>query len=223
MVADKVVTKAEWRRALREVQGFLADELRGWGSADLKDFVRVRVSGALEVIVRSDEKVGSIIIRGAGGTAIIASSRFLRGGAHRLVKVETPDGYEVKIPVGVPSGEGFHVTQVGAYGMKCTCQDSVMTASKADREFIDALKELGLTEYLSSLVFPLFSRFVICKHTLALMSYLIASGVLTLEDPEVRRTLKLALIGAALKSMGHKDLGNGKVFEALKLLLAERE
>jgi hypothetical protein len=125
------------------------------------------------------------------------------------------------VPVGSTSDEEFHITQVGPYGIKCTCEDAVMTASKADREFIKALRESGIYEVPPTLVFPLFSRFVVCKHTLALLSYLVAARILSLKNPNLRRTLKLALIGALLKSAGSEGVSEGLLLEAVKELLTE--
>ncbi len=215
------VSPQEWVRALRRVEKSLLTISREWSSKELLEFLRVRVGGAAEIIARSDEKIGSIIIKGSGATAIIASTKFLEKRPVRLVKVITPDGEELRVPVGSAVDEEFHITQVGPYGMKCTCEDAVMTASRADREFIRALREAGIHEIPPTLVFPLFSRFVICKHTLAILSYLVAARVLSLKDLNVRRTLKLALVGALLKSAGSDEVGEGLLLEVVRELLKE--
>lgn len=213
------VTPKEWRKALKNVKKLVIDEVRGWASNELYDFIRVRFTGASRIVVKASDKVGSIIIKGEGATAVIASTKFLEKGPLRIVKVSTPDGIEVKIPVGIPPDEGFHITQVGPYGMKCTCEDAIMTASKADREFIKAVKALGFEELPSPIVFPLFSRFVLCKHTIALLAYLIAAGIIDIRSPHLRKTLALATIGAALKVMGADGLPKEEVNKTLKLLL----
>jgi len=214
------VTPKKWRGALGEVRRLVIDEIKGWTSDELYDFIRLRFSGALKIIVRASDKVGSIIIKGEGATAIIASTEFLEKGPLRLVKVLTPDGVEVRIPIGIPPEEGFHVTQVGPYGMKCTCEDAVMTASRADREFVKALKALGFEELPKPLILPLFSRFVLCKHTISLLSYLIAAGIIDYRSADLRRTLTLSTLGAALRVMGAEGIPEEVLKRSLKLLLS---
>ncbi len=216
---ENSVTPNEWRKALKKVKKLVIDEVKGWASNELYDFIKVRFSGASKIVIKASDKIGSIIIKDEGATAVIASTKFLEKGPLRLVRVSTPDGIEVRIPIGVPPEEGFHVTQVGPYGMKCTCKDAVMTASKADREFVKAVRALGFEELPRSLVFPLFSRFVLCKHTVVILAYLIAAGVIDIKSADLSKTLTLTTLGAALKVMGAELVPKKEVIKALKLLL----
>ncbi len=216
------VSKRRWREALTRLKNhsfnYVKKEFGGKGLPAL-EFLSTRFLGATEIIIRSDVRVGSIVIRGSGATAVMTSSKLLERGPQRILKVETFEGDVVEIPIGTPPEEGFHITQVGLYGMKCTCEDAVMTAARADREFLEGLREAGVEQVSPLLTYPIFSRFAICKHTLALIAYLMAGGVLSLRSRTLRDTLKIALVGAALKAGGKELVGKEGILTTYYLIL----
>lgn len=219
---NDTMSRRKWRETLTRLRKYAYTYIRnefGTEGRPALEFLSMRFSGAGEIIIRSDIKVGSVVIRDAGAMAVMASSKLLEKGPQRILKVRTFEGDVVEIPIGTPPEEGFHVTQVGPYGMKCTCEDAVMTSSKADKEFFEGLREAGVEQVSPLLTFPLFSRFVLCKHTLALLAYLMAAGNLSLRSRVLRETLKIALIGAALRAGGRQLVGKDRILATYYMIL----
>ncbi|MEM3964450.1 MAG: hypothetical protein QW584_01840 [Thermofilaceae archaeon] len=159
----------------------------------LVDFVVKRVSGAREVIGRRrrthlfDGEVRELL----------PSSKAVERGLPRRVKVKTFDGEEVYVALGVPEEEAYHVTSVSRYRMKCTCWDSIRTSSAADRRLADVVELLDADRAPPQAT--AFSKYIICKHTVASLARAVYVGQLELNDEELLNTLRLALLGAYLR------------------------
>ncbi|MEM1601518.1 MAG: hypothetical protein QW339_06080 [Sulfolobales archaeon] len=116
-------------------------------------------------------------------------------GILRLLQGRRHGSEVVKIPTYL---RDFYITQVGPYGVKCTCDDALITSSKADKTLINIAGslEVGLSDLRT---LPISSKYVICKHTLALTSLLARLGVVRLDDPRFLRTLKFGVLILALR------------------------
>lgn len=159
----------------------------------LVDFIAKRVSGAREVIGRRRR---THLIDGEV-RELLPSSKAVERGLPRRVKVKTFNGEEVYVAFGVPEEEAYHTTSVSRYRMKCTCWDSIRTSSTADRKLarmIELLEVGGAPPQATA-----FSKYIICKHTVASLAKAIYVGQLELGDEELLNTLRLALLGAYLR------------------------
>lgn len=167
-------------------------------SPRLESFVQKRASGAREVLKR---KRTTTLVADEVRERVL-SSKGVEMGEPRVVKVRTLDGRTVEVRSGAPEEEAFHVTHVSRFRMKCTCWDAVRTASVADRRLERILRERGLVARSS---IPPFSRYVLCKHTLASLAKGLYEGVLDLDDVHLASTLRLALFAAYLKEEENPD------------------
>jgi len=92
----------------------------------------------------------------------------------------------------------FYSVHVSPERLKCTCKDSVMTSTAADRALEDYAREEG--RYLPD-PNPRFPRYSFCKHVLAKAASAAASGAIDLDDPVFRRTLFLAASAAYIRAL----------------------
>ncbi len=167
----------------------------------LRYYVAKRVSGAREILaspkrLRRVRRVGPKTVR-----AMFASSLAEDARPERRLLLKTLDGGVVEVSVGTPVEQLLHFTEVSPSMLRCSCQDSLFTASAADAEAARA-----------GLRVPVFHRYSLCKHVLALLAHAIAEGVLHLEDPVLRRSLRLGLLAAYVRLYR----GTPRAIEALR-------
>ena len=216
-MSKRAVEVAEWRSSLLRLRRYLLWYARRYYGRPVADFLKVRFQGASEIIRRSSARVLSTIVKGSGVTIIFASSKVLEEGPERLIKVRNLNGTVVELPLGVTAEEAYHITQVGCYGLKCTCTDALMTASKADRLFLEGLKRYGVKRV--DVPTPVFTRFVICKHTLAAAAYALTLGVIPYDSKVFRETLKLGVLAAALRVRGLEGISKRKLMSSYVRIL----
>ncbi len=159
------------------------------GDPALKNYIAKRIEGAREVLAK---KWRIRLVRGLGPSsyrAVIASSKYVEARPPRKILVKTLTGGVVEVEEGTPVEQLVHFTEVSPWMLRCTCPDAVYTASKADT----IAMKLRLTRA------PVFHRYSLCKHTLALLAKLAAEGRLSLENPWLRKTLVKALLAAYIK------------------------
>lgn len=208
---------SEWRSSLFKIRRYVLWYARKYYDRSVADFLKVRFQGASEIIRRSSARVLSTIVKGSGVTIIFASSRVLEEGPERIVKVRSLDGRVVELPLGVSAEEAYHITQVGCYGLKCTCTDALMTASKADRLFLEGLRRYDVKRV--DVPTPIFTKYVICKHTLATAAYALTLGVIPYDSKVFREVLKLGVLAAALRVHGLEGISKRKlVYSYLRIL-----
>lgn len=160
--------------------------------AKLTLFVMKRVSGAREVLTRERAtRISESEVRER-----IPSSKTLEMGAPRTVRMKTLDGSVVELPAGAPEEEAYHITHVSKYRMKCTCWDAVRTSSVADRRLEQLMREHNVE--VASLG-QVFSRYVLCKHTIATLARYVYEGEVDLNDDRLLDTLRLSLFAAYLR------------------------
>ena len=153
----------------------------------LHDFIARRAEEARNVLRRP----GHYYIREGYVLAAIPSTRYMKN-PERIEWVVPLDGRRVAARrAGVPPEEGVYSVTVSRYKLTCTCPDSLRTASMADSAAESLWK--GFTTRHS------FSRYTICKHTLAALAVAAATGIVSLPDPVLRTTLRRAVLGAALR------------------------
>jgi len=175
-----------WLSKLRELESYLKDFI----SRELRfprgvESLSKRVLGASEVILTFEDKVEVVVLRGNWGMMFVKASR--KGGMDL-----TSTGLKGFQP-------SFYVARVGPYGMKCSCEDSVMTSSKAEKALLTLFRR-----HDPEMLYKLYNTFVtakyvICKHTLALTSLLLALGVLDLSNEVFRKTLRNSALTLALR------------------------
>ncbi|MEM4787822.1 MAG: hypothetical protein QXV28_07585 [Ignisphaera sp.] len=159
----------------------------------LIDFIVKRISGAREVISRRRQThLYDSEIR-----ELLPSSKAVERGLPKRVKVKSLNNEEMYITLGVSEEEAYHVTSISRYRMKCTCWDSIRTSSVADKRLTDIIKLLDADKSLQQAT--VFSKYIICKHTIASLARAIYLGQLELSDEELLNTLRLALLGAYLR------------------------
>ena len=181
------------------------------------DFLKTRFMGASEIIRRSSVRVLSIIIKESGVTVIFASSKVLEEGPERLIRVRSLNGSIIELPIGVPAEKAYHITHVGPYGLKCTCTDALITASKADKIFLEELRRYGFKRV--DVPTPVFTKYVICKHTLAAASYALALGVISHESRLFKEVMKLSVLATALRVQELESINKRKLMTSyLKIL-----
>ncbi|MEM4854978.1 MAG: hypothetical protein QXE75_06135, partial [Sulfolobales archaeon] len=141
----------------------------------LIDFIVKRVSGAREVISRRRQ---THLFDGEV-RELFPSSKAVEKGLPRRVKVKTLNGEEMYITLGVPEEEAYHMTSVSRYRMKCTCWDSIYTSSVADGKLANVIKLLDVDRV--PMQSTMFSKYIICKHTVASLTRAIYMGQLKLD------------------------------------------
>ncbi len=211
-MSKRVAEVAEWRSNLLKLRRYILWYAKKYYGKSVADFLRDRFQGTSEIIRRSSARVLSTIVKGSGVTVIFASTKVLKEGPERLIKVRSFNGEVIELPLGVTAEEAYHITQVGCYGLKCTCTDALMTASKADRLFLEGLRRCGVKRV--DVPTPLFTRFVICKHTLAAAAYALTLGIIPYDSRVFREVLKLSILAAALRVHGLEGISKRKLMSS---------
>lgn len=179
----------EWRIGLEELGGVLAGIAREVGLEELASALSKRIKGASKLL--DTERLKALIIKNEHAIAFVATGT---EDTKKVVSVRTQAGL-IRIPV---YPRDFYVTQVGPYGIKCTCRDALMTSAKADNALISIARSLE-ADFSEMKPLPISSRYVVCKHTLALISLLNKLGVVRLEDRRFMKVLKLSVVVLALR------------------------
>gem|GEM_PF-4264780 len=221
---EEFPTKKVWMKHLVRMRKHLSSIIdQEFPSIKIKieDYLSQRFLGAKEIIIRSDIRFSSLVLKGNSAVALMASTKLLEKGPERIIRLKTYQGEEIELSVGTPPEESFHITQVGPYGFKCTCEDAIMLASKADREFVEGLKRAGILNLSPVISFPLFSRYILCKHTIALLALLLASKKITFRNKEFKKSLKLSLFGIALRVSETGEIEASKFVEIYYSLLSD--
>ena len=214
--AGITVDRSAWIKELLRLRRKLCRYVRRYYGIEAYEALLKRFSGALDII-RDSRRISSIIVRGSSVTMIVVSSKGVEEGVERVVIERSLHGGElIERRVGVPLEEAYHVVQVGAYGMKCTCTDAVMTASRADREFERRLR--GLIRRLD-MPMPIFTKYVLCKHTLAALAYAFAAGVIKSDSRVINEVIKLAVKALILRVKGGDSLSKSTILRMYKTLL----
>lgn len=167
------------------------------GNVKMREYLEKRFMGAYEVLKRhSTARVTEYELCNT-----ILSSKAMEEGVERKVKMKTLEGKDTAITVGVPAEEAFHHTRVSKFRFKCTCQDAIFLATEADSKFhqilINNLKKAYEASYF-------FSKYVICKHTLASMAKALKNNVISI-DEDFLNTLRIALFAVYLKTNEKSD------------------
>jgi len=180
-------------RALRRLERLLL-ELAGEAGAGhgLGEFVRRRVAGA-EEILRRPQLVLDVWSVGRGAwMASILSTRYTGRPMPRRAVLKSLEGRAVEVEDREGLEDMIHFVEVSPKAMKCTCQDSIITASTASRV-------LGETP-----------RHVLCKHVIAVLAILSSWGLIDPEAPEYREALMKALEAAKARLEASKGRERGK-------------
>ena len=146
------------------------------GNEELLTYVAERADRAREILIA---RPGKVVVHQGYLTAEIVSSEDAMHPKPRTEKLRPLVGEGVVTKEKVP--ETYRVT-VGKYSIKCGCPDATMLVRKAKRAF-HTLK--------ISAIDP--SRYVICKHTLAMLSLGLSHGVIGI-DKEFEKTMLKALL-----------------------------
>ncbi|MEM1664347.1 MAG: hypothetical protein QXN90_02885 [Zestosphaera sp.] len=183
------VSITEWRSSLERLGEVLINMSREAGLEGLTSSLSKRLKSASELL--GTERLKALIIKNEHALAFIATST---EDVKKFVSVKTQTGL-IRIPV---YPRDFYVTQVGPYGIKCTCEDALMTSAKADNTLVSIARALE-ANFSEMRPLPISSRYVICKHTLALASLLNRLGIVRLEDYRFMKVLKLSVVVLALR------------------------
>ncbi|MEM2260940.1 MAG: hypothetical protein QXK24_00670 [Ignisphaera sp.] len=157
----------------------------------LIDFVIKRVSGARSVITRQTK----IHLTDDEIREWIPSTKAIEG-LSRRIKIKSLDNKETYIMTRSSEEDYHYMTSVSRYRIKCTCWDSIYTSSIADKKLFNMMKQSDIDIHQHDTVF---SRYSICKHTIASISRAIHMGYLDINDNELLNTLRLSLLGAYLR------------------------
>jgi len=216
-MSEKVIDVARRRGSLLELRRYVLWYARRYYGRSVADFLRVRFQGASEILRRYSTRVASTVVRGSGITVIFTSSKMLKEGPERIVRVRGFDGEVIELVKGVAAEEAFHITQVGCYGLKCTCTDALITASKADKLFVEGLRMYGVRRL--DVPTPIFTKYVICKHTLATAAYATSLGIIPKDSKVFKEVLKLGVLATALRVNGLEGISRRTLNQAyLKVL-----
>lgn len=210
------ISSEKWMKELLDLKKRLSRYVRRYYGPEVYEALMRRFSSALDIIRYSKERVLSVSVRGSGIVMIIASSKGLEEGFERIVRERSFESYIIEKAVGVPAEEAYHIVQVGPYGLKCTCIDSLMTSIKADKEFITSLRGLMRRFDIPT---PIFTKYVLCKHTLAALSYGIAAGVIDRKSRIFKEILKLSVKALVLRVKGHEGLSKRTLLRMYNTLL----
>jgi len=214
--ASITISSEKWVKELLDLKKRLGRYVKRYYGSEVYEALMRRFRGALDIIRHSKERVLSVSVRGSGIVMIIASSKGLEEGFERIVRERSFEGYVIEKAIGVPAEEAYHIVQVGPYGLKCTCIDSLMTSIKADKEFIIGLRNLVRKFDIPT---PIFTKYVLCKHTLAALSYGIAAGVIDRNSRMLNEILRLSVKALVLRIKGHEGLSSRTLLRMYNLLL----
>lgn len=183
------ISITEWRSSLEKLGEVLVSMLSEMKLEELVSPLSKRIKSASELL--GSERFKALIIKNEHALAFITTST---EDIKKFVSVRTQTGL-IRIPV---YPRDFYLTQVGPYGIKCTCEDALMTSAKADNVLVSIARTMEANfSYMKPL--PISSRYVICKHTLALASLLNKLGIVRLEDHRFMKVLKLSIVVLALR------------------------
>lgn len=189
MSENPEITITEWRSSLERLGEVLVSMLSEMRLEELASSLSKRIRSASELL--GSERFKALVIKNEHALAFIATSS---EDVKKFVSVKTQAGL-IRIPVYL---RDFYLTQVGPYGIKCTCEDALMTSAKADNVLVSIARALE-TNFSNMKPLPISSRYVICKHTLALASLLNRLGIVKLEDHRFMKVLKLSIVVLALR------------------------
>ncbi len=160
------------------------------GDPLLRRYVERRVGAAYELVTRRSRLR---LVRPVGYRAyrvVFASSELLeRPWPRRRIAIRALDGRTVVVEAGVEalaSDRSLHFVEVSPWMLRCSCPDAVFASAAADAV---AAREGAAPA-------PVFHRYSICKHVLASLALLASEGALSLEDPNLRRSLVMGLVAA---------------------------
>jgi hypothetical protein len=165
-------------KALRRLEKLLLEMAGRLGGRGLEEFVRRRIAGA-EEILRRPQLILDVWSVGRGAwMASILSTRYAGKPVPRRVVFRSLEGKAVEVEEREGLEDMVHFVEVSPRALKCTCQDSIITASAAS-------KILGEPP-----------RHVLCKHVIAVLALLASWGLVDPESPEYREALESALEAA---------------------------
>jgi len=204
------ISVAEWRGSLEKLGEVLLSISREIGLEGVVNSLSKRIKNASELL--DADRIKALIIKNEHALAFIAASP---EDSKKVVSVKTRAGL-VRIPI---YPREFYVTQAGPYGIKCTCEDALMTSAKADKALMGVARvlEAGFSEVRP---LPISSKYIICKHTLALTSLLNRLGIVRLDDSRFAKVLRLSVVVLALRE-GLINQHTLKGSENLTILLSE--
>ncbi len=207
----------KWRSELLKLRVHMLRYAKRYFGTDVAEALSSRFSNALGILKDYRSRILSILPRGSGVVMIMASSNSIKEGVESVLKMRRFDGLVIERRVGVPLEESFHIVQVGTYGTKCTCKDAIMTSSKADSEFTRALKSLGFKKIDVQL--PIFTKYVLCKHTLVGSSYALALGIIDRNSRVFKEVLKLGILALALRVKGYENIDKKIIKRSYNVIL----
>ncbi|MEO3993851.1 MAG: hypothetical protein QN229_06085 [Desulfurococcaceae archaeon TW002] len=189
MSENPEISIIEWRSSLEKLGEVLVSMLNEMRLEELASSLSKRIKSASELL--GSERFKALIIKNEHASAFITTST---EDIKKFVSVRTQTGL-IRIPVYL---RDFYLTQVGPYGIKCTCEDALMTSAKADNVLVSIARSLE-ANFSNIKPLPISSRYIICKHTLALASLLNSLGIVRLDDNRFVKVLKLSILVLALR------------------------
>ncbi len=204
------ISVAEWRGSLEKLGEVLLSISREIGLEGVVNSLSKRIKNASELL--DADRIKALIIKNEHALAFITASP---EDSKKVVSVKTRAGL-VRIPI---YPREFYVTQAGPYGIKCTCEDALMTSSKADKALMSIARVLE-ADFSEVRPLPISSKYIICKHTLALTSLLNRLGIVRLDDSRFTKVLRLSVVVLALRE-GLINQHILKESENLTILLSE--
>lgn len=199
----------EWKESLEKLEALLIDIAKDLELPDVIPSIIKRLRSASELL--SGDRFEVLIVKSEGGMA------FITVGTDEMRRHIAKSSSESRTATHV---RDFYITHAGPYGIKCTCEDALITSSKADNTILNLARtlEIDLSDARS---LPIASRHILCKHTLALVSLFTALNILDLEDPRLIHTLKLGVIALALREglLAPHTKGAGSTAEIVNELL----
>ena len=215
--AGITIERSKWLEELFKLRRRLCRYVRRYYGNEVYEALAKRFSGAADIVRNYGVRVSSVTIKGSSVVMVVVSTKGIEEGVERIVVERAlSNGELVERRIGAPLEEAYHIVQVGPYGLKCTCTDALITTSKADKEFEHRLR--GLIKRME-VPQPIFTKYVICKHTLAALSYALAAGVLKPNSKILNEILKLAIKALVMRVKGANALSNSTVLRMYKVLL----
>jgi len=147
--------------------------------------------------------------------AVILSTKASKSAPeHPVVIRDIFSGKPRTVMVGVPIEESYHYVIVAEHMMKCNCPVALRNASKADKYLEQFVKRHGLRYSPGDM---LFSKHVMCKHTIAVLAKGIGSGAIPISDTLIEN-ITLSLIGLAVA----EGVDNERIRRELLRILRKR-
>lgn len=178
-------------RALRRLEKLLLEMAGELGGRGLGDYVRRRVAEA-EGILRRPQLILDVRSVGRGAwMASILSTRHAGKPLPRRAVLRSLDGRAVEVEEREGLEDMVHFVEVSPRTLKCTCQDSIITASVASRI-------LGGPP-----------GHVLCKHVIVLLALLSSWGMVDIESPQYKEALRSALEASKARVEASRRGGRG--------------